>query len=42
MSGTIWALGPWAQKENSHEVIYLKMQKQGLKYELTSKKEKKK
>ena len=36
----IWALGPWAQKENSHGVIYLKKEKQqGLKYKLTSQKE---
>lgn len=36
----IWALGPWAQKENCHGVIYLKREKQkGLKYKLTSQKE---
>lgn len=42
MSEISWALDLGAQKENSHEVIYLKKEKQqGLKYDLTSKRKKK-
>lgn len=41
MSEIIWALDLGTQKEHCHEVIYLKKEKQqGLKYDLTSKRKK--